>query len=264
MTPRFHLAVPVTDPVRADLPPFLTDVRPADRLERPRQVARLAELAGLTGVVVPFHPDGLDPLVVAAALLRETSTVRVTAEFHPAVATPVYAAKLAASLQRFAGSRLAWRLRVDLDPVVARAQGDTLTGADRYARAAEFLTAAREIWRGTGVSFAGRFYQVLEGGLPASPRSARTFPRVYLSGTSPEAMALSAGHADVHLLAHGEDPDLVPDGVGRAVALTSADLADAEYYASKGVTEFFVTSDDPAADVLRVRWPVGMEAADVR
>jgi len=242
---KFHLVVPAGARSRATLPSFVTDVRPPDRGFEPRQAARTAELAGLSGVAIPFDPAGLDPLVLAAALLRETTSVQVTAEFSPAIATPVYAAKLSASLQRFSASRLAWRLAVDLDPAVARSQGDFLTGSDRYARAAEFLTIAKDIWTKTAVTYSGRFYQVLDGGLPASTGVPRQFPRVYLSGTSPEALALSAAHADVHVLIAGDDPSVVPPGVARAVLLH--DLGLVEEYAGQGVTEFFVASADAFA-----------------
>jgi alkanesulfonate monooxygenase SsuD/methylene tetrahydromethanopterin reductase-like flavin-dependent oxidoreductase (luciferase family) len=242
---KFHLVVPAGVPSRATLPSFITDVRPADLGFEPRQAARTAELAGLDGVLVPFDPAGLDPLVLAATLLRETTSVQVTAEFHPAIATPVYAAKLSASLQRFTASRLAWRLAVDLDPAVARSQGDFVTGQDRYARAAEFLSTAKDIWTKTAVSKSGRFYQVLDGGLPASPGVSRQFPRVYLSGTSPEALALSAAHADVHVLSPGDDPSVVPPGVARAVLLPDLRLVDE--YAAQGVSEFFVASADAFA-----------------
>jgi alkanesulfonate monooxygenase SsuD/methylene tetrahydromethanopterin reductase-like flavin-dependent oxidoreductase (luciferase family) len=256
---KFHLVVPAGRPTPADLPGFITDVRPADRGYAHRQAARSAELAGWSGVAVPFDPSGLDPLVVAAGLLRDTSAVQVTAAFHPAVGTPVYAAKLSASLQRFTGSRLAWFVQVDLDPATARAQGDFLAGQDRYARAAEFLSVARLIWDGTDATYTGRYYQVLGGGLPPSPRAARPFPLVYLSGTSPEALALSAEHADVHVVGPGDDPGAVPAGVARAVRLPPDGLGLVDDYTRQGITEFFVTSADPVADAFRIR-----EAAGVR
>jgi alkanesulfonate monooxygenase len=231
---KVHLVVPALGSA-IDLPGFVTDVRPASRGFEPRQAARLASLAGLSGVVVPFAPDGLDPLVLASLLLRENPSLQVTASFHPAIATPVYAAKLSASLQRFTGSRLAWQLAVDLDPAVAHSQGDFLTGPDRYARADEFLTVAKQIWTQTTVDYSGRFYEVLNGGLPPSDRR---FPRVYLSGTSPEALALSAAHADVHVLSPGEDPALVPPGVARAV------IVDDLSQIPPDVTEVFVTGVD--------------------
>ncbi|RBQ16307.1 alkanesulfonate monooxygenase [Spongiactinospora rosea] len=241
-TRHFSIVLPTRSPAPAELPPFVTDVRPA-RTDPAGRAAVAADLAGLSGALVPFDPGGQESLTVAAGALRRTRHLRVTAEFHAAVATPVYAAKLSASLQRFAAGRLGWRLAVDLDPAVARAQGDFLTGADRYARAAEFLTVAKGVWRGP-FDFRGDFYEVAAGGF-GPPLSAPPFPEVQLSGTSPEAVALSRRHADVHVFAEGDDLDaIVPElpGLRYGVLLTS--LEQAEEYAARGVTEFFLQTED--------------------
>jgi alkanesulfonate monooxygenase len=273
MTVRFHLTVPTTAPETAVLPGFMTDPRPAPRLREPLSAARAAELSGLDGVAVRFDPDGLESLVTAAGLLRASRRLQVTAEFHPAIASPVYAAKLSASLQRFSANRLAWRLLVDLDPAAARAHGDFLPEADRYARAAEFLTVAKGVWSGRDYTYEGRFYQVLGGGLPES-RSAPRFPRVYLSGTSPEALALSAAHADVHVFTRADDLGLAPAGVAAGLVLpvlAREDEREARLAAQqagfpglagsfagiaknlsvlidRGVSEFFLAPPDPVAD----------------
>ena len=287
MTARFHLSVPTTQKgAPARLPDFITDIRPRPGIREQRATARAAQLTGLDGVYVPFDPDGVESLVVAGGLLRESSTLQVTAEFHPAIANPVYAAKLTASAQRYAANRLSWRLAIDLDPAVARAHGDFLDADDRYARAAEFLTVAKGVWaagNSTGgnphhrYDFEGRFYQVLGGGFPAS-RSNPQFPQVYLSGTSDAALALSEAHADVHVYAPGEDRAALPAGVRAgitvpvvvreddaeaALAAQRADydalpgliagayerVADAlAEYTAQGISEFFIQTPDPVAD----------------
>lgn len=173
------------------------------------QAILAAELSGLDGVVVPYDPEGDDSWVVAGTALRQTRHARVTVEFHPAFGTPVYAAKLSATLQRLSAGRLDWRVRVDVDDDDARSRGDGVTGTDRYRRAREFLTVARGVWNeqqvlpgrfgGTGFEFAGEFYDVIDGGFRGI-LSGLPAPTVYLSGTSPEAIALAAQHGDVHLL----------------------------------------------------------------
>lgn len=191
----------------ARLPAFVTDPRRdvADgSFAHLAQAGRAAELAAFHGALAPFDPEGAESFVVAADLLRHSRWLRAVAEFHPGLATPVYAAKLSASLQRFSGDRLDWKPAVDLDPARARAQGDFVTGPDRYARAEEFLTVAKGVWSEPGYTYQGRFYQVLAGGFEP-PLSGRKFPRVFLSGTTPEALALSARHADVHVFAAGDD-----------------------------------------------------------
>lgn len=198
-----------------------------------REVVRAAELGTLTGAVVPFDADGLESWSVAAAALRDTRWLTLAAEFHPGVSTPVYAAKVSASLQRFSGARLAWRLAVDLDPAVARAHGDFTVGSDRYLRAAEFLQIARGVWRGGqaagpggvkgGFTFEGRFFDVLDGGF-APPLSLMPFPQVQLTGASPGALELSAHHGDLHVftpptLAAAAELTERATALGRAVAI---------------------------------------------
>jgi alkanesulfonate monooxygenase len=278
MTARFHLTAATAPPATpTPLPGFITDIRPRQRLREPHQAARAAQLTGLDGVYLPFAADGVESLVTAGGLLRGSSTVQVTAEFHPAIASPVYAAKLTASLQRYSASRLAWRLLIDLEQATARAHGDFLPVTDRYARAAEFLTVAKGVWATASYSYQGRFYEVLGGGFPQS-RSNPRFPVVYLSGTSPEALELSAAHADVHLFSPGDDLRLLPDGVRAGLLLpvlardddeeaaleakrsgldavpgaaigsyerVAGQLAD---YTGCGISEFFLQPPDPVTD----------------
>ncbi|MGW5382579.1 LLM class flavin-dependent oxidoreductase [Nocardia sp. NPDC003963] len=174
------------------------------------QVVLAAELSGLDGVVVPYDPAGEESWVVAGSALRQTRHLRVGVEFHPAFGTPVYAAKLSATLQRLSAGRLDWRLRVETDAADAAALGDRVTGADRYRRAAEFLTVARGVWNeeqvlpgrfgGTGFEFAGDYYDVVDGGFRGI-LSGLPFPLVHLSGVSAAAIELSAEHGDVHIFA---------------------------------------------------------------
>ncbi|MCF2527171.1 LLM class flavin-dependent oxidoreductase [Yinghuangia soli] len=192
---------------RREFRPVFTDPRPGNvgPFDHLSAIGRAADVAGFDGVTVPFDPDGEDSWITAGTLLRETLWLRVGVEFPPAFATPVYAAKLSVSLQRFTGARLDWHLAVDIDPARRRALGDHVDGDDRYARADEFLTVARGVWHEKEFTYEGRFHHVLEGGF-FGPLSGVPFPRVHLTGTGDAALALSARHADVHVF--GLDDDL--------------------------------------------------------
>ncbi|MGW4354974.1 LLM class flavin-dependent oxidoreductase [Nocardia sp. NPDC004582] len=209
----------------------ITDVRPGrfGPFDDLHQIVHAAELSGLDGILAPYDPAGEESWIVAAGALRATRHARVIVEFHPAFGTPVYAAKISASLQRFSAGRLAWRLAVDTDPVEARRRGDRVEGDDRYARAAEFLTVARGVWNesevtpagfgGTGFDFAGEHYDVVNGGFRGI-LSGLPFPVVHLSGNSAAALDLSARHADVHTFT--ETPDGIEPALTRLRALTAA------------------------------------------
>ncbi|WP_040819844.1 LLM class flavin-dependent oxidoreductase [Nocardia jiangxiensis] len=208
-----------------------TDVRPGrfGPFDDLHQVIDAAELAGLDGVLAPYDPLGEESWIVAGGALRATRHTRVIVEFQPAFGTPVYASKMSATLQRLSGGRLGWRLAVDTDAEDGRSRGDRVTGDDRYTRAAEFLTVARGVWnsepvpgagfRGTGVEFAGEYFDVIDGGF-RGVLSGLPFPEVHLTGTSAAALDLSARHGDVHLFTE------TPDGPARALGALRARTAE--------------------------------------
>lgn len=215
-----------TEPRPADSgarPIAVTDVRPGrfGPFDDLAQIVHAAELTGFDGVLAPYDPLGEESWIVAAAALRATRYTRLAVEFQPAFGTPVYAAKVSATLQRHSRGRLVWRLAVDTDDADARSRGDRVAGDDRYARAAEFLTVARGVWNetevpaagftGTGFAYAGQYYDVIDGGFRGI-LSGLPFPEVHLSGTSPAALALSAAHGDVHLFTE------TPEGLDGPIA----------------------------------------------
>ncbi|MGC0366024.1 alkanesulfonate monooxygenase [Rhodococcus sp. 27YEA15] len=199
-----------------------TDLRPGNfgPFDELSQIVLAAELAGLDGVLAPYDPLGEESWIVAGGAVRDTRYAAVIVEFHPSFGTPVYAAKMSATLQRIAAGRLSWRLRVDTGDADARSRGDKVVGTDRYARAAEFLTVARGVWnetpfagagfKGTDYHFEGEYFDVVDGGF-RSILSGLPFPTVYLSGSSDEALDLSARHGDVHLFSE------TVEGVAEAV-----------------------------------------------
>jgi len=167
------------------------------------QVARAAESAGFTGAFVPWDEQGDDSWIVAASLAREVRRLIFLPELEPGFATPVYLAKISTSFQRLAGDRLAWKIDLERDPAVRRAHGDHLVGADFFARAGEYLEAAKGVWTQDPFDYEGRFFAVEKGGLKG-PLAGYPLPPTYTAGSSDEALAFAARHADVHLLDGGE------------------------------------------------------------
>ncbi|WP_028925025.1 LLM class flavin-dependent oxidoreductase [Pseudonocardia acaciae] len=197
-------------------------LRHRDGFDDIAQVVRAAELSGLDGLVAPYDPDGEESWIVAGGALRSTRHSRIVVEFPADFGTPVYAAKMSATLQRLSAGRLSWWLAVDpaertpsSEPVSGKRCYDTTLHSrvvtSGYARAEEFLTVARGVWnersvpaagfRGTGFDFDGEYYDVVDGGFRGI-LSGLPFPTVYLSGGSLE---LSARHADVHVFAETAD-----------------------------------------------------------
>ncbi len=117
-------------------PAWVTDDRrsgrfgPFDHLE---SVAVAGEHGGFDGLLIPYDPEGEESWIVATVAARATRWARTIVELAVGGTTPVYAAKLSATLQRVAGGRLDWKLAVDLDEARAAAQGDQVQGDERYA-----------------------------------------------------------------------------------------------------------------------------------
>ncbi|MFJ9316253.1 LLM class flavin-dependent oxidoreductase [Pimelobacter simplex] len=179
-----------------------------DIAEQRAQALRAAELGGFAGVVAADDLGGDEASVVAYDALRASRWLEVVQELPISRGNPVYAAKQAASAQRFFDGRLGWQLVVD-EPGPSQTTPPARTRAERYARATEFLTVARGVWHDTEFTFEGRYHQVVGGGFREALADL-PFPRLHLSGSSDEALALSARYADVHLfddldtaLAHG-------------------------------------------------------------
>jgi alkanesulfonate monooxygenase len=195
--------------VPARLPSWVRDDRgdKFDSFDHISAVVKAAEHGGFSAVSIPYDPEGEESWIVAGTAARETRWVRTIVGFSPSVTTPVYAAKMAATFQRISGGRQDWNLALGLSDDQAGTQGDFVRGDDRVQRADEFLTIARSVWTERDFNFDGRFYAVDAGGF-GPPLNAFAFPRIFLSGNSPQVLSLAGKHADVHLLEAGDDTTL--------------------------------------------------------
>ncbi|WP_269533248.1 LLM class flavin-dependent oxidoreductase [Chitinimonas sp. BJYL2] len=162
------------------------------------QVARAAELAGFDGIQIPHDPAGEESWIVTGYLARDTRKLTLLTEFEAAWGSPVYAAKNAATLQRYTGQRIAWQISAGGDAASRRQQADPVPQDKLTARLDEFVTVARGVATQSPFNFKGEFYEVLEGGFKG-PLARVTAPPVFLSGVDEAALALSARQADVHV-----------------------------------------------------------------
>lgn len=164
------------------------------------QVTKAADISGFNGVFIPDDPEGEEPWIVAGYIARSTQRLKLLAQFDAARGSAVYAAKNAASFQRYTGGRFAWHITEGSSDDYARKQlGDFVPREDILARIDEFITVAKGVLTTYPFNFVGRFFEVQDGGFQG-PLSNRDVPTIYLGGDSPEQLALSAKHADVHVL----------------------------------------------------------------
>ncbi|WP_395671472.1 LLM class flavin-dependent oxidoreductase [Phenylobacterium sp.] len=216
------------------------------------QVARAAELSGFDGVVIPQTDEGEEPLIVAGALAREARRIRLAPQLPAHFLSAVYTAKIATSFQRLTGGRLVLNFAVAA-PQAGAWHGHDWSEAEQIARLDEFLTVLKGVWGQPPFTFEGRYYEVLNGGF-AGPLAGQLLPQIQLSGESPEALDLSARHADVHIFKAAS-----PDAVANRISELRTRAAAQDRAVRFGVeAEPIARHDRKEADAAGAeRWPNG-------
>jgi alkanesulfonate monooxygenase len=169
-------------------------------------VAGAAEKLGFTGALTPTSSWCEDAWVFTAALTQRTEHFKYLVAFRPGLQAPTLVAQAAATYQRISRNRLLLNVVTGGDDVEQRRFGDYLGKAERYERAAEFLTIFRQLWSGEPVTFTGKHLSVEN----ATIIPAESWPDIYLGGSSAEALEVAAEHADVYLT-WGEPPAQVAE-----------------------------------------------------
>src|SRR3984957_12409101 len=147
-----------------------------------RPPARPGDFTGFDGIHIGNDPDGDESWIVAGHVARATRHVRLLTEFDASRGSAVYAAKNAASYQRYTGGRFAWQIGTGGTDAERRRQGDFAADAAVGPRIEEFVTVARGVIQSPSFTFKGPYFEVLNGGFKG-PLSGIPAPRVYLSGS---------------------------------------------------------------------------------
>ena len=166
-----------------------------------------------------------DTFTVLAALAAVTDHLGLAGTINTTFNEPYEVARQFASLDHLSGGRAAWNIVTSSDAFTGEnfRRGGFLDHADRYRRAEEFLTVAREFWDSwepdavvadvdAGVYVdPGRIHAVQYHGiqfdvrgfasLPAGPQGR---PVLLQSGDSSDGRDFGAKHADAMFTVHGE------------------------------------------------------------
>jgi FMN-dependent oxidoreductase (nitrilotriacetate monooxygenase family) len=161
-----------------------------------------------------FH---FDPVEMLVALAMTTSRVGLIATSSTTFSTPFDIARRFATADHMSAGRVGWNVVTTYDPKSAGLFGTELPEHDdRYARASEFVAAAKQLWASwedgalvrdpaTGVwadmrrvhqvDFHGKFYDL--DGTFSVPRSPQVYPVIAQAGSSPAGIELAGETADV-------------------------------------------------------------------
>ncbi|HEY8982538.1 MAG TPA: NtaA/DmoA family FMN-dependent monooxygenase [Streptomyces sp.] len=172
---------------------------------------RLREVDGLIhDLDVAGRPDAITQL---AALAAVTERIGLVSTSNTTFNEPADLARRLSGLDLLSEGRAGWNV-VTTDNAWTGAnfrRGGYLDHADRYRRAEEFLTLAREIWDAWEGDAPGR---VVHKGpqfdvefTPTLPRSPQGHPVIFQAGDSGEGRDFAARGADVIFSAHGDDFD---------------------------------------------------------
>ena len=146
--------------------------------------------------------------MLGAALRTRDAAARIVAEFPPASRTPVYAAKLGLSFQRFSGDRLAWQVAVDGD-ADRQSPGDASRATTAWRGPRSSSPSPGRVARGglhlrrAVLPGAGRRVLRAAGGPGPTrcPDASSHLSGILAAGRG--ELALSARHADVHVFDEG-------------------------------------------------------------
>ncbi len=169
-----------------------------------------------------------DTFTVLAALAGVTDRIGLTGTINTTFNEPFEVARQFATLDHLSGGRAGWNIVTSSDAFTGAnfRRGGFLAHADRYVRAEEFLTVAREFWaswapdavvadvavgvyidpeRIRSVEFTGSHFDVRGfATLPAGPQGQ---PVLLQAGDSDEGRTFGARHADALFTLHGSLED---------------------------------------------------------
>lgn len=161
------------------------------------QVAQTAEKSGFEGILVPVGIPFLDSWMVGSAIVHKTSRIRPLIAIRPGFIAPALSAKMAATLDRFSGGRIALNIVTGGSPQELGQDGDFLDHAQRYERTAEFMEVLNRLWREEKTDFEGAFFAVKNAAL--TPRNDRPELPVFFGGSSDAGKEVTAKYGHVYL-----------------------------------------------------------------
>jgi alkanesulfonate monooxygenase len=173
------------------------------------QIARSAEQLGFVGALTPTGAWCEDAWLTTAMLTEVTERLKFLVAFRPGLISPTLAAQMASTFQRLSGNRLLLNVVTGGESSEQRQFGDFLDKDSRYARADEFLSIIRALWRGETVDHLGEHLRVEGAKLSRLPDPV---PEIYFGGSSAAAGPVAARHSDVYLT-WGEPPAQVAEKI---------------------------------------------------
>ncbi len=177
---------------------------PQGDLQRITEQSRSAESYGFQSVLLINANEYLDPWIAAAYLAERTDRLRFLIAQNTSYILPTSAAKALSTLNLLTGGRADINVVTGSSAIEMGRMTKAASHEQRYERTREFVEIVERLQAGGAVSYAGSCFEVHQGELHPKPGSASSCGRIFISGSSPEAMRVAAagGH---HYLTYGHD-----------------------------------------------------------
>lgn len=207
------------------------------------QNARLAEAAGFQSILVPAGPSCTDAFITATHIATATSTIRPLVAVRPGTFRPTSVAKMAATLDQICKGRLSLNIVTGGSPQELAMDGDFVTHDERYARTDEFCELLKLSWGKAPVAhFKGTYFSAQNAAFEPRPMQVQG-PRLYLGGSSDQALATAAKHVDAYLM-WGEPVEQVREQLRK---LADAAIAQGRQTPSSGLRITLLVAQSDAA-----------------
>ncbi|GAA2011032.1 LLM class flavin-dependent oxidoreductase [Catenulispora yoronensis] len=163
-----------------------------------RRFARAHEDAGFDRILIGYGSGFPDGTQVAAYAAAHTERLGLLIAHRPGFVAPTLAARQFATLDQFAGGRVAVHTITGGNDAEQRRDGDYLTHDERYERTDEYLGILRRTWESEEpFSHEGRFYRFEDHYAEVKP--ATRIP-LFFGGSSEAAYRVGGRHADTFAL----------------------------------------------------------------
>jgi alkanesulfonate monooxygenase len=165
-----------------------------------RAAAAYLEESGYDGALVAERSGWPEAAARVAWALPQTKRLRYMTAHRVGRQSPTTAARLLQTLDQLSGGRVAFHMITGHLDADQQRDGDFLTKADRYRRAAEFLEVfTRELTATEPFDYEGEYYRV-RGASSGLVATQTVKPTISWAGSSPAAIEVAAKYADVFAL----------------------------------------------------------------
>jgi alkanesulfonate monooxygenase len=182
------------------------------------QLVRAVDHLGYTGALLATNAASHDVWVMASSLMPATKKMKFILAVHPGIIAPTMLAQMAATFDQFSDGRLVLNI-ITGEAGQFPPYGIYLDHAKRYQYTDEYWTVWKRIISGEVVDFEGEFVSLKGGEINFEPVQ-KPCPELHMSGSSDEALAIAAKHADTYLT-WGEPPQKAGEKIARVRKLAA-------------------------------------------